>query len=341
MSNHILPMPDNIEWNQHKTSACVGFACAMAQMVKLYGLTNKWIPLSPYSIYGYYMHDGGGMSIKPGLDALRDWGALPTYEWNECAKNPACAESLAKYRATHNGAGASAARFKIHSYREARGFDAIRNEIDAGNPVVLSLKVTKSFGVVNGGYEPAYPRGTLTDHAVCIVGYTDDGYLIAKNSWGDPLKNGGIVYIPSNRATKEEYSLCDIGTAISKKAKRIELVVGDKIAIVDGKSVILDVTPYIKNNRTFMPVRFISESLGANVLWDSVTSTATLDSEESVVKVAVHNNVMIVNDTHITLDTAPEIKNNRMMLPIRHIAEALNCSVEWVANQNRAIITAI
>lgn len=341
MSKHILPMPDNIDWNQRNTSACVGFACAMAQRVKLYGLTNKWIPLSPYSIYGYYLHDGGGMSIKPALEALREWGALPDYEWERRAKNPECAKSLAEYRATHNGADASAARFRLHSYREARGFDAMRNEIDAGNPIVLSLKVTKSFGVVNGGYETAYPRGSLTDHAVCIIGYTDDRYLIAKNSWGDPLGNGGIVYIPAGRATKEEYALCDVGTSIAKKAKRIELIVGNRTAVVDVRFAQLDAAPYIKNGRTFLPVRFVAETLGASVSWDAATSTATLSSEEGVIVVRTHDKMMLVNGKRVEMDAAPEIANNRMMLPIRPIAEALNCAVDWNENTNKATIVAI
>ena len=341
MSKHILPMPDNIDWNQRNTSACVGFACAMAQRVKLYGLTNKWIPISPFSIYGYYASDGGGMSIKPALEALREWGALPEYEWDTRAKNPNCAESLAKYRATHPEADASAARFKIHSYREARGLDAIRNEIDAGNPIVLSLKVTKSFGMVNGGYETEYPRGSLTDHAVCIIGYTDEGYLIAKNSWGDPLGNGGLVYIPAGRATKEEYALCDVGTSIAKKAKRIELIVGNRTAVVDGRFAQLDAAPYIKNGRTFLPVRFVAETLGASVSWDAATSTATLSSEEGVITVRTNDKSMLVNGENVDMDVAPEISNNRMMLPIRPIAGALNCTIDWNENTNKATIVAI
>ena len=98
MSEHRLPMPDNVTWKQGGTPTGVGFACAMAQRIKLYGLTNKWIPLSPYSIYGYYNNSGDGMSIKPGLEALRIWGALPDYEWEKRADNPECAKSLASYR---------------------------------------------------------------------------------------------------------------------------------------------------------------------------------------------------------------------------------------------------
>ena len=344
MSEHRLPMPENIEWNQKNTSACAGFACAMAQRVKLYGLTNKWIPISPFSIYGYYASDGGGMSIKPALEALREWGALPEYEWDTRAKNPNCAESLAKYRATHPEADASAARFKIRSYRESRGFAAIKAEIDAGNPVVLSLKVKKSFGTVNGGIELAYPRGDMEYHAVCIIGYTDDGYMIAKNSWGDPLGNGGFVYIPAKRATKEEYALCDVGTAIAKKAKRIELIVGTRTAVIDGRFSELDSAPYIKNGRTFLPVRFVAEALGASVAWDAATSTATLSSEEGSIKLRTGEKRILENENYgeyCELDVAPEIKNGRMMLPIRPIAELLNCTVDWNKNTKKATIVAI
>ena len=178
-------------------------------------------------------------------------------------------------------------------------------------------------------------------HAVCIIGYTDDGYMIAKNSWGDPLGNGGFVYIPAKRATKEEYALCDVGTSIAKKAKRIELIVGNRTAVVDGRFAQLDAAPYIKNGRTFLPVRFVAESLGASVAWDAATSTATLSSEEGVIVVRTHDKMMLVNGNRVEMDAAPEIANNRMMLPIRPIAELLNCTVDWNKNTKKATIVAI
>lgn len=49
----------------------------------------------------------------------------------------------------------------------------------------------------------------------------------------------------------------------------IELPVGKNYGIVDGEKVQLRYGSHIVNNRTFVPVRFIAESLGAQVYWDS------------------------------------------------------------------------
>jgi hypothetical protein len=37
---------------------------------------------------------------------------------------------------------------------------------------------------------------------------------------------------------------------------------------------LLDVPPEIKGERTFVPLRFVAEALGAKVSWDEVTQTA-------------------------------------------------------------------
>jgi hypothetical protein len=47
--------------------------------------------------------------------------------------------------------------------------------------------------------------------------------------------------------------------------KIIKLQIGNKIAYVDGNELTLDVPPQIINRRTMVPVRFISEGLGAEV----------------------------------------------------------------------------
>jgi len=57
----------------------------------------------------------------------------------------------------------------------------------------------------------------------------------------------------------------------------IKLQIGDKIAYVDGNELTLDVPPpQIINGRTMVPVRFISEGLGAEVGWDGATKTVTI-----------------------------------------------------------------
>jgi hypothetical protein len=48
---------------------------------------------------------------------------------------------------------------------------------------------------------------------------------------------------------------------------RINLSIGDSLAMIDGKEFTLAVPPEIKNGRTFVPLRFISEGLGAKIDW--------------------------------------------------------------------------
>jgi photosystem II stability/assembly factor-like uncharacterized protein len=61
-----------------------------------------------------------------------------------------------------------------------------------------------------------------------------------------------------------------------KNNKRIKLVVDGKEAYLNNEPIKLDVPAGLKNNRTLVPLRFISESLGANVSWEGKTRTVTI-----------------------------------------------------------------
>ncbi|HET6946868.1 MAG TPA: stalk domain-containing protein [bacterium] len=58
----------------------------------------------------------------------------------------------------------------------------------------------------------------------------------------------------------------------------VELQIGSRIARVDGRPVTLDVPAAIIGARTLVPLRFISESLGATVTWQPETRTVLITS---------------------------------------------------------------
>ena len=62
----------------------------------------------------------------------------------------------------------------------------------------------------------------------------------------------------------------------SKGDKTITLQIDNTYANISGKEITLDVAPQIISSRTMVPVRFISESLGAEVGWDGNTRTVTI-----------------------------------------------------------------
>lgn len=58
--------------------------------------------------------------------------------------------------------------------------------------------------------------------------------------------------------------------------KTVELTMGSKIISVNGTSWEMDVAPILKNGRTFIPLRFGAEGLGADVQWDAENNTALI-----------------------------------------------------------------
>ncbi|MBE7053555.1 MAG: copper amine oxidase N-terminal domain-containing protein [Ruminococcaceae bacterium] len=76
----------------------------------------------------------------------------------------------------------------------------------------------------------------------------------------------------------------------TKDGKEIKIAIDNTVAKVDGKEVKLDVPAQIINSRTLVPVRFISESLGASVAWNGETKTVTITSAKVEEKVLYAEN---------------------------------------------------
>jgi len=105
---------------------------------------------------------------------------------------------------------------------------------------------------------------------------------------------------------------------------------------VDGSLIDFpDQQPVIRNGRTLVPVRFIAEALGYDVKWNGSTNSAIIDNGKIVM--TIDSTAAEINGKSVTLDTAPTLLNDRTMVPLRIIAETLNCTVDWFA-ENRMIV---
>jgi hypothetical protein len=113
------------------------------------------------------------------------------------------------------------------------------------------------------------------------------------------------------------------------KVTVVKIQIGSDIMTVNGKAVQIDAPAEIKNGRTFLPLRAISEALGATVDWIAETQGITVTLGKNTIGLQVGNTSAVVNGTVVTLDAAPYIKNSRTMVPFRVIAEGLGATVEW------------
>ncbi|PQQ66532.1 stalk domain-containing protein [Acetivibrio saccincola] len=116
------------------------------------------------------------------------------------------------------------------------------------------------------------------------------------------------------------------------QGKKVYAAVSKQIFItveINGNYIKMDVQPYIANGRTYVPLRFVAEALGADVQWNQEEKKASVSCDDNNIEMFAGSNVILVNGEEQHIDTNIEIVDGRIMIPIRFIAENLGCSVEW------------
>ena len=104
---------------------------------------------------------------------------------------------------------------------------------------------------------------------------------------------------------------------------------GELYVTVNGVRTIGDVSPIIENGRMLVPLRQVFEKMGATVEWDDTQKTATCTLGETKVTVTLNSTEATIGDEIFTLDAAPALVNDRILVPVRFIAEGLGATVTW------------
>ena len=126
-----------------------------------------------------------------------------------------------------------------------------------------------------------------------------------------------------------------IGLTIKKKLyKSIALFIGESKAMVYNKGKMIDdsnkeVTPIVKDGRTLVPVRFIAESVGAEVDWNEATSTIKVVLDGTTIELVLGQKTIKVNGKESVLDVPALTENGRTLLPLRAMVEAIGKNVFW------------
>jgi len=107
---------------------------------------------------------------------------------------------------------------------------------------------------------------------------------------------------------------------------------------IDGKVQTFEQPPVLLNGRTMLPLRAIFESLGAEVAWDGRTQTITAFKDDHVIVLKIGQSLATVDGEPATMDQPAQIVNDRTMVPVRFVSEALGAAVGWDANSRTVII---
>lgn len=331
--------------NQYQYNSCVGHSFAIAKSILEYRNTNKWIDIDPYMIYGTRLngeYTGEGMYPYQGAKVLLKEGAYLRRDFGIQDEVPRLIDTVKKWKTEHPDKVQEAKNLVINSYCNVYTTNQIKKALKNGMVISAAFPIYDNFyetgedGIVSLYTSKNELQGY---HQMTIVGWTKNKYWIVINSWGIDYGLKGMYLIPFKYTIDSAISLSDTITPIKYKAKNIEFRVNSKIFKVDGNIKEFDSIPYINKNRTFVPIRFITEALGASVEWINNTQEVIIRSEEALIKLQIGSKIMTVNNKQYKLDVVPELKNDRTMLPIRAISEALNCDVSW--NTGKVIINAL
>lgn len=100
--------------------------------------------------------------------------------------------------------------------------------------------------------------------------------------------------------------------------------------------------PFINEDQVSMvPVRFISERLGAEVKWNAATNQITVKDQlnDKTIILTLNSKTASVNGSSVQLDSAPILKNGSTFVPLRFIAEQLGCKVGFDNKTGSVTIT--
>ena len=99
----------------------------------------------------------------------------------------------------------------------------------------------------------------------------------------------------------------------------------------------MDITPFIENGRTYLPVRFVAEPFGIRTSWNAATQTVTLDRGRTTARLVIGSKTITIGEgpasSALLMDVAPILRNGRTFLPVRYVADAFGLTTTWLQAQ--------
>lgn len=259
--------------DQGRIQSCVAHSIATLKWYQEYQERKSELEYSTNYIYfnrEYSEWQGKGLIARQAIDRfVKDGTVLRSF----CGGNSEYPNATIMTSVSNLKNNSEIEKIRGKKYIKCSNVDELCEGIFQYNGALVTFNVPSSF---NSFYNkssknclvqlPKDDEHIFGSHMVCAIGYDEEGIWI-QNSWGKLWGYGGLCKLPYNYPFKEMWLIVDE----LKDWDIVELMVGDKKALHNGEEIKLDVEPTIVNGRTLVPLRFISELLGADVEYDNAT----------------------------------------------------------------------
>lgn len=175
-----------------------------------------------------------------------------------------------------------------------------------------------------------------TGDKVILTPKADEGYALDKITAKD--KDGKEVKLKAEKDGTYSFTMPKGGVTVDTTFKQAEgaantdkpaaatktilLQIGSTAVIVDDQAIINDVAPVIRNDRTLVPIRVITEALGGQVAWNEAAKEVTLTVNGKEIK-------MTIGKALEKYGVAPVIIGGRTFVPVRFVADELGAVTTW------------
>lgn len=363
-TEYILP-PVAVK-NQGNVGACVAFAVTSSKENEMAGehgkgytrLSEGFLYANSKGVSGFYT--GVGSFPRQILKQMQKYGT-PTYDqYPKYGEKPGFLETVANdinaepellEKANQNRIG--------RYYRIGLTVDAIKNAIyETKAPVVFTWTIRGRGLVTCDGFLTPRIGNLISRHAMILYGWDDNQeVLYGQNSWGEYWGNNGrfkLKYedaVPDNGTREGLKEAWAIDTEMPPN--ELKMKIGSKEYFLNGERKEMDVACYLdENDRTMVPIRFVSEAMGATVSWHpyytgypkqlmrimrkmsyvqindikhSSTIRFYIDKDVYSRRIENDDNYGFEMDTTAVLDEAA----GRVFVPVRYVVNALQGLVEW------------
>lgn len=137
---------------------------------------------------------------------------------------------------------------------------------------------------------------------------------------GNTERLGGYYDPESGKFTFTAKGLGYIYVTTKSEPVELKLALGMTDYTLNGILSNMNVAPMVVKGRTLVPLRFVADSLGADVGWDNVTKTVTITLDGQILSIKI-------GELAPEMDAAAVLVKGRTMLPLRFIAEYFGADV--------------
>ncbi len=205
----------------------------------------------------------------------------------------------------------------------------------------LSVRSSGKMGLMD-------KSGKLVTPAIydAISNYSDGVWMVKKGGYYGYVNQNGVEIIPPiyGSATPVNDGLAIVTSgkkfySLSFNDKAQEKPAGEVSVVLNGQTMHFDVPPIITADRVLVPVRFVAERMGATVTWNQEKQEVTIKKDGTTILFTINQHQITVNGTASPLDAPPIVMDNRTLMPIRAVVEALGGQIEWNNDTRTVSIT--